>query len=88
MSGKRQFFPRGKYADSRPIGSFKLRFAWKDEGCFGKIHLTGQRLHLFVGQTPCVGENGQRIAGERRSGKNIKLNKIVAGSHLRKYLFV
>jgi hypothetical protein len=29
-----------------------------------------------------------RIAGERRSGKNIKLNKIVAGSHLRKYLFV
>jgi hypothetical protein len=32
--------------------------------------------------------NGQRIAGERRLGKNIKLNEIVAGSHIRKYLFV
>src|SRR5215471_7599449 len=84
MSGERQFFPGGKDADSRPIGSFKLRFAWKDEGCFGKIHLTGQRLHLFVGQTTCVGENGQRIARERRSSKNIKLNEIVAGGHDRK----
>ena len=53
-----------------------------------EIHFTGQRLHLFVSQTTCVGENGQRIAGERHSGKNIKLNEIVAGGHVRKYLFV
>jgi hypothetical protein len=88
MSGKRQFFPGGKDADPLPVGSLKLWFARKDEGCFGKIHFTGQRLHLFVGQTTRVGENGQRIAGKRRSGKNIKLNKIVAGGHIRKYLFV
>jgi len=88
MSGKRQFLPRGKDADSLPIGSLKLRFAWKGEGCFRKIHFSRQRLHLFVGQTTRVSENGQRIAGERRLGKNIKLNEIVAGSHIRKYLFV
>jgi hypothetical protein len=35
-----------------------------------------------------VGENGQWIASERPSGKNIKLNEIVAGSHIRKYLLV
>jgi hypothetical protein len=40
------------------------------------------------GQTTRVSENGQRIAGGRRLGKNIKLNEIVAGSHTRKYLFV
>src|SRR5438093_8323718 len=84
MSRKRQFFPGGKDADSRPIGSFNLRFAWKDEGCFGKIHFTGQRLHLFVGQTTGVGEDGQWITRERRSSKNIKLNEIVAGAHIRK----
>jgi len=39
-------------------------------------------------QNARVSENGQRIAGERRLGKNIKLNEIVAGSHVRKYLFV
>src|SRR5438477_4484424 len=86
MSRKRQFFAGGKDADSLAIGGLNLRFAWKDEGCFGKIHLTGQSLHLFVGQTTCVGENGQRIARERHSGKNIKLNEIVAGGHIRKYL--
>jgi hypothetical protein len=88
MSGKWQFFPRGKDADSLPISSFRLQFAWKDEGCFGKIHFTGQRLHSFVGQTTCVGENGQWIASERHSGKNVKLNEVVAGSHIRKYLLV
>jgi hypothetical protein len=40
MSGKRQFFTGGKDADSLPIGSLKLRFAWKDEGCFRKIHFS------------------------------------------------
>src|SRR5437764_10572821 len=33
--------------DERRSKDFKLRFAWKDEGCFGKIHLTGQRLHCL-----------------------------------------
>src|SRR5437660_12280896 len=86
MSRKRQFFPGGKDSDSRPIGSFNLRFALKDKGCFGKIHFTGQRLHLFVGQTTCVGEDGQWITRERRSSKNIKLNEIVAGGHIRKFV--
>jgi len=45
-------------------------------------------LHLFVGQTTCVGKDGQLITRERRSSKNIKLNEIVAGGHIRKYLFV
>ena len=45
-------------------------------------------LYLFVGQTMCLGENGQWIASEWRLGKNIKLNEIVAGSHVRKYLLV
>ena len=71
-----------------PFSSVKRQFARKDEGCFGKIHFTGQRSHLFVGQTTCVGENGQWIASERHSGKNVKLNEVVAGSHIRKYLLV
>jgi hypothetical protein len=68
--------------------NFKLRFAWKDEGCFGKIHLNGQRLHLFVGQTACVGKTANGLPASGVWGKNIKLNEIVAGSHVRKYLFV
>ena len=66
----------------------KMFQVWLDEGSFGEIHLTGQRLHLFVGQTTCVGEDGQWNAGERGLGKNIKLNEFVAGGHTRKYLFV
>jgi len=50
--------------------------------------LSRQRLHLFAGQTTCVGENGQWIASDRRSSKNVKLNEIVAGSRIRKYLLV
>jgi hypothetical protein len=30
----------------------------------------------------------ERIARQRHSGKNIKLNEIVAGRHIRKYLVV
>jgi hypothetical protein len=55
---------------------------------FARFISRRQRLHLFVGQTTCLGENGQWIASERPSGKNIKLNEIVAGSHVRKYLLV
>ena len=60
----------------------------KEAASLPPVHLTGQRLHSFVGQITCVGENGQWIASERPSGKNIKLNEIVSGSHIRKYLFV
>ena len=88
MSRKRQFFAGGKDTDSLTIGGLNLRFAWKDQACFGKIISRGPRLRLFVGQTTCVGKDGQLINRERRSSKNIKLNEIVAGGHIRKHLFV
>jgi hypothetical protein len=88
MSGKWKFFFDSENADTFSFASFNTWFARQNKRRLGEIHFTGHRLHLFVGQTTCVGENGQRIASERRSGKNIKLNEIVAGSHIRKYLLV
>jgi len=58
------------------------------KGCFGKIHLMGQPcICLSVKPRASVKiANGLPASGVW--GKNIKLNEIVAGSHVRKYLSV
>src|SRR4029453_11503767 len=82
MSGKRQLFLDRKYADPLPLLCFNLWFARQDEGCFRKVHLARERLHLLIAQTARVGENGQRIAGKRRLRKNIELHEFVSAGHL------
>ena len=59
MSGKRQLFLDRKYADPLPLLCFNLWFARQDEGCFRKVHLAPERLHLLIAQTSRVGENGE-----------------------------
>jgi hypothetical protein len=82
MSGKRQLFLHRKYADSLPFLCFNLRLAREDERCFREIHLARKGLHLLVGQTAGVCENGERIAGKWRPRKNIKLNEFVSLGHI------
>jgi hypothetical protein len=48
------------------------------------------RLRVIKSLLPSVksDEHGERITRERCASEYIKLNEIVAGSHIRKYLFV
>src|SRR5882762_475465 len=78
MSGKRQLFLHRKYADPLPLLCLNLWLARQDEGCFREIHLSREGLHLLVGQTARVSENGERIAGERCLRKNIKLQEFAS----------
>src|SRR4029077_14655823 len=82
MSGKRQLFLHRKYADPLPLVCFNLWLARQDEGCFREMHLASESLHVLVGQTARVGENGERIAGERCLRKNIELNEFVSAGHI------
>src|SRR5918996_5173285 len=82
MSGKRQLLLDSEDADSLPLLCFNLWFACQDESRFRKIHLTGQRLHLLIGQTARVGENRKRITGKRSSRKNVELHEFVIARHL------
>src|SRR6267378_5594600 len=82
MSGKRQLFLHRKYADPLPLLCFNLWLARQDEGCFRKIHLAREGLHLLVGQTARVCENGERIAGKWRPRKNVKLKEFVSAGHI------
>jgi hypothetical protein len=78
MPGKRQLFLDRKDADSLPLPRFNLWLARQDESCFRKIHLASEGLHLLLGQTARVGENGERIAGKRRPRKNVELNEFIS----------
>jgi hypothetical protein len=81
VSGKWQLFLDRKDADSLSLLGFNLQLARQNESCFGKIHLEAKRLHLLIGQTACVGEDGERITGERQSRKNIELHEFVTMRH-------
>jgi hypothetical protein len=48
------------------------------EDGFCKIHLSRDRLHRILRESVSIGEDGQRISFEARSGKNIKSIKTVA----------
>src|SRR5881394_3971540 len=81
MSGKRQLFCYRKYADPLPLLCFNLWLTRQDEGCFREIHLPSEGLHLLISQTARIGENRERIAGERCPRENIKLHEFVSARH-------
>src|SRR5438046_2301446 len=78
MSGKRQLFRDREDADFLSSPSFGGGIARQDESCFGKIHLTRERLHLAIIQTARVGKNGERITRQRRLREDVKLDEFVS----------
>src|SRR5438552_550970 len=77
MTGKRQLFRDSEDADFLPFLSFSSGIARQDESCLRKIHLTRERLHFVIIQAARVGENGERITGQRRLREDVELNEFV-----------
>src|ERR1700720_2144528 len=87
MTRKRQLFRDRENADFLPFLSFNRGIARKNESCLGKIHLTRERLHFVVVQSARVGENRERITGQRCLRENVNLNEFVtAFRHKNHYL--
>src|SRR5262249_39231913 len=81
-SGERQLFIYREDANPFPLFRLRIRIGRKDESCFGKIHLARERLHFLIAQAPSVGENGERITGQRFSRENIKLHEFRFARHV------
>src|SRR5438552_3211825 len=43
----------------------------QDECRLAQVELEGKRLHLHISETPCIGEDSERIAAELLAGKHI-----------------
>src|SRR4029077_12238070 len=78
MPGKRQFLLDREDADLLSFPGFSRGIARENESRFRKIHLPRQGLHLAVIQSSTIGEDSQRITGERRLREYIKLNEFVS----------
>jgi len=52
-----------------------------------EVSAIGHRKILKLAAT-AIDEHGERITRERCAGEYVELNEIVAGRHIRKYLFV
>src|SRR5207248_6408827 len=61
----------GERREDADPGAVGVGFVWKDEGVLAEIELASDRLHLGSRQSPRVGQDGERIAGERRGGEDI-----------------
>src|SRR5438552_13214671 len=77
MPGERQLFRDSEDADFLPFLSFSSGIARQDKSCLGKIHLTRERLHFVVVQATRVGENRERVSGQRRLREDVELNEFI-----------
>jgi hypothetical protein len=69
MPGEPQLFLCGEDAQAGQ-GFFFRRFL--DENGLGEIHLARNGEHFVVGKLIAIGKNGERIALESRTGKNVE----------------
>src|SRR5271170_712464 len=76
MAGEGQLAPRRENAQARRIDRV-VRL--EDEHRLGEIELASDRLHALVVKALAIEHDGQRIAGERRLGKDIE--RIVFAAH-------
>jgi hypothetical protein len=72
MSGKRQFLGGGKDPHLHALLPLHFRGPWKDERCLREICLSRQRLHLGIGQSTGVREDGKLVAFEWPAGENVQ----------------
>src|SRR5262249_34357499 len=72
VPGKGQLFVHGKDAHTHATLAFDSRIAAEDESGFRQIHLAGDGLHLQVGQSLRVSEDGELVAFEWGGGKDIQ----------------